>query len=207
MTKARAAATPKASAPERILGAALEVFVESGYEAASTNTIAARAGVAKGLVFHYYPSKEQLYLAVYDARVGDVVRALEGPLPADLFERLHALSARKLAFYRAEPLVYRFFYASAVDPPAGLRDALAARRAALAKDAWRDLAAGLDTSRLRRGTSVAEAMDTLSALADGLERRMIAELSAARGSADLTKLVAKLWTHFERLRDGLYGSP
>lgn len=203
MTKKRPAAPPQ-TARDRILAAALDVFVESGFEAASTNAIAARADVAKGLVFHYFQSKDQLYLAVYDARVGDVLRALDGPLPTDLFERLHALSARKLAFYQAEPAVYRFFLAATVDPPAALRDALATRRAAMAADGWKKIAADLDASRLRSGVTLAAALETLSALADGLERRVIAELSTAREPADLASLTRKLWAHFERLRDGLY---
>ncbi|MPR74581.1 TetR/AcrR family transcriptional regulator, partial [Listeria monocytogenes] len=47
----------------KILEAAMEEFTEKGYQAASTNKICAKAGVSKGLIFHYFGSKEKLYVA------------------------------------------------------------------------------------------------------------------------------------------------
>lgn len=46
----------------RILTAALRTFGESEYKRASTDCIAARAGISKGLLFFYFPSKKALYL-------------------------------------------------------------------------------------------------------------------------------------------------
>lgn len=54
--------------PERrrllVLSAALAVFAEVGYEQASTTTIAKAAGVTRTVLYHYYASKQELYLAV-----------------------------------------------------------------------------------------------------------------------------------------------
>ncbi|ADB30110.1 transcriptional regulator, TetR family [Kribbella flavida DSM 17836] len=51
---------------ERILGAALEVFAEKGYEAASISDVTARAGVSRGLVAYYFPSKRELAAQLLD---------------------------------------------------------------------------------------------------------------------------------------------
>ena len=48
---------------EAILQAALEVFREVGFDAASMSQIAARAGGSKGTLYNYFPSKEELLLA------------------------------------------------------------------------------------------------------------------------------------------------
>jgi AcrR family transcriptional regulator len=48
-----------------ILGAALELFQERGYEATTMRTIADRAGVSLGSSYHYFPSKEHLVLEFY----------------------------------------------------------------------------------------------------------------------------------------------
>jgi len=48
---------------EAILQAALEVFREVGFDAASMSQIAARAGGSKGTLYNYFPSKEDLLLA------------------------------------------------------------------------------------------------------------------------------------------------
>lgn len=50
---------------ERILKASIEEFAEKGYAAASTNSIAKKAKVAKGLLFYYFKSKENLYIECY----------------------------------------------------------------------------------------------------------------------------------------------
>jgi len=50
---------------ERILKASIEEFSEKGYAAASTNSIAKKAKVSKGLLFHYFKSKENLYIECY----------------------------------------------------------------------------------------------------------------------------------------------
>lgn len=54
----------KEARPQELLGAALELFVEKGFAATKTEEVASRAGVAKGTLYLYYPSKEDLLKAV-----------------------------------------------------------------------------------------------------------------------------------------------
>jgi AcrR family transcriptional regulator len=49
---------------EQILKAAMEVFSEEGYAAATIPRIARQAGVAAGTIYLYYPSKRDLFVAV-----------------------------------------------------------------------------------------------------------------------------------------------
>lgn len=49
---------------ERLLAAAEAVFAEQGFQAGTTKAITQRAGVADGLLFHYFPTKTDLLLAV-----------------------------------------------------------------------------------------------------------------------------------------------
>jgi len=49
----------------RILEAALIEFADKGYKKASTNTIVREANVSKGLLFHYFISKRDLYILIY----------------------------------------------------------------------------------------------------------------------------------------------
>lgn len=48
----------------KILLAAIEIFAEKGYAAASTSEIAKKAGVAEGTIFRHYASKEKLLYAI-----------------------------------------------------------------------------------------------------------------------------------------------
>jgi AcrR family transcriptional regulator len=51
---------------ERILGAALEVFAEKGYEAASISDVTERAEVSRGLVTYYFAGKQLLAAELLD---------------------------------------------------------------------------------------------------------------------------------------------
>ena len=50
----------KEARPQELLDAALDLFVEKGFAATRSEEVAVRAGVSKGTLYLYYPSKEEL---------------------------------------------------------------------------------------------------------------------------------------------------
>lgn len=54
----------KEARPGELLDAALDLFVEKGFAATRVEEVAARAGVSKGTLFLYFPSKVDLFKAV-----------------------------------------------------------------------------------------------------------------------------------------------
>jgi TetR/AcrR family transcriptional regulator len=87
----------KEARPQELLDAALEVFVEKGFAASKMEDVASRAGVSKGTVYLYFPSKEELLKAVIRhnlslsiAQGGDLVAGFPGP--TDELIRLLAIS-------------------------------------------------------------------------------------------------------------------
>jgi len=50
--------------PQQLLDAALGLFVEKGFAATRSEEVASLAGVSKGTLYLYYPSKEELFKAV-----------------------------------------------------------------------------------------------------------------------------------------------
>ena len=53
-------------AAERLLDAATAVFAEEGFEGATMEAIAARAGTTKPTLYARFGSKEELFAAVYE---------------------------------------------------------------------------------------------------------------------------------------------
>jgi len=74
----------KEARPQELLDAALELFVEKGFAATRSEEVAARAGVAKGTLYLYYPSKEELLKAVIHQNLGQLIA--EGAGLVDCFE-------------------------------------------------------------------------------------------------------------------------
>lgn len=50
---------------QKLLNAALNLFVSSGFHGTPTSKIASEAGVAHGTLFHYYKTKDELIIALY----------------------------------------------------------------------------------------------------------------------------------------------
>ena len=52
---------------QRILAAAEKLFSDKAFDAVSMNAIALQAGISKANIYHYFPNKDALYLAVLRA--------------------------------------------------------------------------------------------------------------------------------------------
>ena len=51
---------------QRIMNAGFEVFLQNEYKRASTDEIAARSNISKGLLFYYFHNKKTLYLYLFE---------------------------------------------------------------------------------------------------------------------------------------------
>ncbi len=96
-------ADARARVRERLLAAAAERFAADGFDAANINTISLAAGLAKGTVYNYFASKEELF--------GEVVRAAceravglsaQAPSGTSIRERLRALAAADVQVLREQ---------------------------------------------------------------------------------------------------------
>jgi AcrR family transcriptional regulator len=65
----------KEARPQELLDAALELFAQKGFAATRSEEVAARAGVSKGTLYLYYPSKEELLKAVIRQRLSTAIAA------------------------------------------------------------------------------------------------------------------------------------
>jgi AcrR family transcriptional regulator len=109
---------------EQILGTALKLFADRGFDATSTRQIAKEAGIAEGLIFHYFPTKASLLTAILEDRL-EGRRAFRtrlrlllddtGGKPAR--EVLHAVASGWLAtLCRDEEIVVVLFTAAQTNP-------------------------------------------------------------------------------------------
>lgn len=65
---------------EEILTVATEIFAEKGFASTDVQEIADRLGIAKGTVYHYFPSKEQLFLASVDRGMAGLSKDIHASL-------------------------------------------------------------------------------------------------------------------------------
>jgi len=89
----------------QILDAAVRVFARSGYHGSRVGDIAEEAGVAHGLLYHYFSSKEQVLQTVFRENWGELIerfRAVEAAAePAR--EKLAGIAKILLRTWRNDP--------------------------------------------------------------------------------------------------------
>lgn len=105
-----------------IIDAALELFLEGGYEQTTMRAIAERAGVSLGNAYYYFASKEHLIQGFYD-RVGETHRAQARLLLADddeLASRLLTVLETWIDLMAPYRVFAAGFFRSAADPASPL---------------------------------------------------------------------------------------
>jgi AcrR family transcriptional regulator len=112
-------ATKKSEATERkILDAALELFRETGFDETTMRTVAARADVATGAAYYYFPSKDAIVLAFYERSTAEmqpkIASALEGAKGFE--ERLREVIRVKLDYFTPNRGVLRALLRNGADP-------------------------------------------------------------------------------------------
>lgn len=104
-------------ARDGIVAAALRVFGEKGFDSATTAEIAEAAGVSKGLVFNYFPTKTALLEALIEQTLGDALDCWEqanqegGPA-----ERLARIVDNGIDEVLRRPEFHRLYFSLVVQP-------------------------------------------------------------------------------------------
>jgi len=103
---------------DRLNAAALALFGEKGYEGASIEGIAERAGLATGGFYQHYRSKRQLLLALMDEWLERLASLdVRPPAQGSSRERLHALLTRAFSADMKYVPVYRAWQEAALADP------------------------------------------------------------------------------------------
>ena len=88
---ARVTAEVREATRARLLTAAAEEFAQAGFERASVDAISLAAGYAKGTIYNYFASKEELFLAVVEEASAQAAAASAVPADAPARDRLAAV--------------------------------------------------------------------------------------------------------------------
>ncbi len=107
----------RAAARQALIKSAMTLFAHKGYAETSTRQISKDAEISAGLLYHYFPSKESLLLAVFDQSMGRLdgafTEVLEKNLPANRLAPLLDVSFQILA---EDPHYWSLFFSLRAQP-------------------------------------------------------------------------------------------
>jgi AcrR family transcriptional regulator len=94
-----------------IAQAAKAVFAERGYQGATLEEIAQRAGMSKATIYIYYKNKDDLFLQVVEELVNMAmaITAEEATTSRPPIEKLYAMVRNKMEFYERERDFFRIY--------------------------------------------------------------------------------------------------
>ncbi|MEU4831445.1 TetR/AcrR family transcriptional regulator [Streptosporangium sp. NPDC023615] len=112
--KPRGTRLPRTARRRQLLSAAQEVFVENGYHAAAMDEIAERAGVSKPVLYQHFPGKQELYLALLDLHVDDMIARCRDALASttDNKQRVQAAIGAFFDFVSSQGEAFRLVFES-----------------------------------------------------------------------------------------------
>ena len=117
---------PRHERRRQLLDAALEVFVSQGYHAAAMDDIAERAGVSKPVLYQHFPGKLDLYLALLDQSVDELVATVRDALESttDNKQRVAATFTAYFEYVAGEGQAFRLVFESDLSNEAAVRERL-----------------------------------------------------------------------------------
>jgi TetR/AcrR family transcriptional regulator len=111
---------------ERVLDAALAEFADQGYHQASLNRVVARAGIAKGSLYQYFPNKEGIFAYIFHYALKVVRHTLttvkDATLEENFFVRLEKSLLAGVAFSREHPRIFSLYLKLQLDKHVPFRE-------------------------------------------------------------------------------------
>lgn len=153
----------KANTRRKILDNALAEFAERGYGGSSVNHIYDPAqGISKGLLYHYFSTKDEMFLACVDGCFTALKEHIQtslslAPEPRTVRECLSRYYAARMDFFRQYPQYQRIFCEAVMMPPQHLLDEIRVRRLPMEELNRSILEQALAKAVLRDGVDTTEA--------------------------------------------------
>jgi TetR/AcrR family transcriptional regulator len=194
---------------KRIMAAAIKEFAQKGYDKASTNTITAEAGIAKGSLFHYFGSKKKLFLWLVQYALGIALEHYQKDLPQlspDFADRLMERGMEKLKFYRQHPELSQFVTAAFIDPPKEIASEIKALEQELRAQNSALVMKDLDMSGLRDDVDKQKAMQLMTICLEGLGNKYREKYrnQPEKIVDDFDEIISEMKEYVELLKYGTY---
>ncbi|ACA46004.1 TetR/AcrR family transcriptional regulator [Clostridium botulinum] len=149
---------------EAILEAALEEFTIGGYENASTNKIVEKAGISKGLLFHYFGNKKGLFVYVYNYYFEFLKRELYMKVDTkerDILERVKKWTMIKMELMDKYPSVFMLFIKSTLNMPKDINSTLEKIQSKERMEAYENFLSNIDYSRFKENIDIQKCLKIL----------------------------------------------
>ena len=150
---------------DRIINAAIKEFAEKGYDRASTNEIVKEAGISKGLLFHYFQNKKQLFLFVFDYCYELVIDEFYKKInfqETDFFMRMRQAVMVKMEMLTTYPDIFKFIQEVFMEESAEIKVEFDKKKTELTHINIEKVYEGIDYSKFREDVDLKKILKIIS---------------------------------------------
>ncbi|MCX8129655.1 MAG: TetR/AcrR family transcriptional regulator [Clostridia bacterium] len=195
----------------KIISVSIEEFAQNGYEKASTNSIVKKAGISKGILFHYFGNKKSLYLYILDYVIDYYIKKFNSQYAfstSDVFERLVERAKEKMKLAYEDPDMYKLVFEAFANTPDDIKPEVQGRYAKIIAEQTPLAFKDLDFSKFRKGVDPKKAIELIVLSLEALGNKYLS-MYKNRGiwtSEEMEKMMQESLEYVEMLKYGIYES-
>ena len=196
---------------EKILNACIYEFADKGYDMASTNSIVKEAGISKGILFHYFKNKKNLFFYILDYCFQIMMEEYKKyPLTEtrDIFQRLSELGVIKLKIAQDHPHIVKLFMEALANSPQDMQSEIEKKYIQVSKEYMPTFFADIDYSKFRSGVETSKAIEIIMLFLGALGEKYLKDFKGKEQELfqNYDKIMEEYNEYMEILKYGMYGS-
>ena len=191
-----------------LINAALQEFATRGFDNASTNVIANKAGISKALMFHYIGSKKELFLVLYDYCLVFLKKEYFDKIDKnekDIFARLTNTLLLKIEVLLEYPWIFGFVQMAIAENSSELVEIISQKKRKVEDDSLAEFYGDIDVSNFKEGLDIEKSKEIIFWAISGYAAKV---LEIHRGSdllqADYESIKSEFADYITELKKAFY---
>lgn len=193
---------------QNLIRAAIDEFASHPFQQASTNNIVKKAGISKGLLFHYFNDKKELY----DTTIRFAVEMLFTKMSScihweerDLLERLRQIVVEKIKIWQEYPnmfdCIFRVLQNENHHTSLTFYRELGVDLSTLIHDIYRK---NIDLSLFKDQSNIEKSLEIIQWTLDGLSQKYTKVYQSQQTETSLLEISKEVQTYIDMLKHILY---
>ncbi|PLS03408.1 TetR/AcrR family transcriptional regulator [Neobacillus cucumis] len=193
---------------DRIINAAIKEFAQKGYDKASTNEIVKEAEISKGLLFHYFKNKKQLFLFLFDhciQMISDDFYKKINLKETEFFARIREAVLIKMDLLSKYPDIFKFIEHAYMDDAADIKAEIEKKVKELNEINFGKIYEGIDLTKFRDDIDIQKILKIITWTFEKMSEEELNKAKLSPGhEVDYPKIQLEAEQYFEVLTKVFY---
>ncbi len=193
---------------DTLLTAAMSQFAKNGYKKATTDEIILEAGISKGLLFHYFGTKKDLYIFLFEYAGAIIMREYYAKIDmeqSDILERLRKVFLIKFELVNKYPSIFDFVASGYFEKDPAVASKINEYTNLLYFDARKEILKGIDLSLFKADIDTDKAVNIIIFTLRGYsESQTLPEKRIEDYSKEQERYISEIDGYIKMLRTAFY---